>query len=304
MDAARLDSLRIELDPVGQAFIALALFFIMLGVALGLKASDFRFMRERPTLFAGGVAAQVIGLPLVTFLLVSLVSPLPSIALGMMVVACCPGGSSSNLLTWLARGNVAYSVSITAASSLFAAVLTPASILFWSGLYAPTATLLDTIDVDPAAFLAQTTILLAVPLAIGMTLAARAPGFANTIRRPITLAGAIMLGGAIAYGLFYLHDTVLQTLPLILPIAALHNALAFTTGAAAGRALGADAPTRRALTFEVGIQNSGLAIVILLSQLKGLGGAAAIAAVWGVWHLIAGGAIVALFRTLDRRSAR
>ena len=303
IDAERLDSLRVELDPVSQAAIALSLILIMLGVALGLRLSDFRFMREQPGLYAGGVATQVIGLPLITFLLVSVAAPPASVALGMIVVACCPGGSSSNLLTYLSRGDVAYSVSITTTSSLVAAVLTPASILFWSGVYGPTANLLESVNVDPLAFLLQTTALLAAPLATGMILAAKAPRLAAALKRPVTLTGAAMLAGAIVYGTIRFHDTLFPALPLLLPIAVLHNALAFMAGALAARAMGAPKATRRALTFEVGIQNSGLALVILLSQLKGLGGAAAIAAVWGVWHLIAGGFIVGLFRLIDRRSA-
>jgi BASS family bile acid:Na+ symporter len=303
MDASTLDGLRIVLDPVGQAGVALALFLIMLGVALGLKRSDFRFLRENPLLFLGGVSAQVIGLPLATFLVVLAIAPPPSIALGMLVVASCPGGSSSNLLTFLSRGNVAYSVSLTATSSLIAAFLTPVSILFWSNLYAPTAALLHAIDFSPAAFLIQTSLLLAVPLGLGMGLAATAPRFAERSRKAVALVGALMLGGVIVYGTIYFFPTLGPALPLIAPIAILHNGAAFAVGALGGRLMRADIPTRRALTFEVGIQNSGLALVILLSELQGLGGATAIAAVWGVWHLIAGGLIVALFRGLDGRKS-
>lgn len=296
-----LDSLHIALDPLGQAGIALSLIFIVFGVALGLRTSDFIFLRTAPVLFFGGVASQIVVLPLVTFLLVLILAPPPSIALGMMVVASCPGGASSNFLTFLARGNVAYSVSLTATSSIAAALLTPALILFWSSLYAPTAALLDTIEVNPLSFLIQTTILLALPLVAGMTVAHFRPGLADRYRKHIARAGVAILAGVIVYGTWSLLPRLFAALPLIAPIAILHNAVAFACGAAAGRLLGADGPTRRALTFEVGIQNSGLALVILIGQLAGLGGAAAIAAAWGVWHLIAGGIIVLLFRRLDRR---
>lgn len=302
MDAAALDQLRIVLDPLGRLGIAGALILIMLGVSLGLKTSDFRFLRLRPLVFLGGAAAQIIGLPLVTFFIVSLLNPPASIALGMTVVACCPGGASSNLLTFLARGDTAYSVSLTATSSLIAAVMTPVSILFWSDLYPPTATLLETLDFQPLAFLFQTMVLLALPLAAGMLVAHYSPSFAERMRKPVALAGALALGSVIVYGTVQLVPVLAGALLLIGPIAVLHNAAAFAVGAGTGRLMRAEAAVRRALTFEVGIQNSGLAIVILLSQLKGLGGAAAIAAVWGIWHLIAGGFIVAVFRMIDRRS--
>ncbi|MEE2691146.1 MAG: bile acid:sodium symporter [Pseudomonadota bacterium] len=301
MDAAALDQLRIVLDPAGQAGVALALFLLVFSVALGLRLADFLILRDRPLQFLGGVAAQTVGLPLLTLLLVMLLRPPPSIALGMIVVACCPGGASSNFLTYLARGNVAYSVSLTAASSMIAAFFTPLSILLWSRFYEPTASLLRSIDVDAGAFLLQTTILLAAPLVLGMGLAHWRPGFAEAIRRRAGQAGALMLGGVIVYGTIQFFPILIGAAGLITPIVVLHNGSAFALGALAGRLMGADRATRRALTFEVGIQNSGLALVILLSQLQGLGGAAAIAAVWGVWHLIAGGIIVLLFRRLDRR---
>ena len=301
MDVIALDSLRIVLDPIGQVGVVLALMLVMFSVALGLRVDDFSFLRDKPLLFAGGVIAQVIVLPLVTFLIILAMRPAPSIALGMIVVACCPGGAVSNLLTYLSRGNVAASVALTATSSLLAAILTPASILFWSHAYAPTGALLRSLDVSPLLFLAQTTFLLAVPLVLGMTVAARAPDVARRIKRRTTVLGVSVLVGVIIYGIAYFFPVLFPALPLLGGVVVLHNAVAFAVGALAGRVLSGAASTRRALTFEIGIQNSGLALVILLSQLRGLGGAAAVAAVWGVWHLIAGGLLAQFFRQIDSR---
>ena len=303
MDIGVLDSLRIVLDPVGQMGVALALMLVMFSVALGLRVDDFLFLRNKPVLFLGGVFAQVVALPLVTFLLILALRPAASIALGMIVVACCPGGAVSNLLTYLSRGNVATSVALTATSSLLAAVLTPTSILVWSHAYEPTATLLRTLDVSPWLFLAQTTFLLAVPLICGMLIAAKAPDVAARIRKHTTVLGVSVLVGVIIYGIVYFFPVLFPALPLLGGIVVVHNAMAFATGAVTGAVLARRSSTRRALTFEIGIQNSGLALVILLSQLKGLGGAAAVAAVWGVWHLVAGGAIATMFWFIDR-SAR
>ncbi len=300
MDIGALDSLRIVLDPVGQTGVALALMLVMFSVALGLRVDDFSFLRGRPVLFLGGVFAQVVVLPFVTFLLILLLRPAASIALGMIVVACCPGGAVSNLLTYLSRGNVATSVALTTTSSLLAAVLTPASILLWSQAYEPTATLLRTLDVSPVLFLAQTTFLLAVPLVLGMLIAAKAPDVAARIKKHTTLLGVSVLVGVIIYGIVYFFPVLFPALPLLGTIVIIHNAAAFATGAIAGVLLSGRPPTRRAVTFEIGIQNSGLALVILLSQLRGLGGAAAVAAVWGVWHLVAGGAIATMFWFIDR----
>ncbi len=300
MGVAELDSLRVVLDPIGQAGVVIALMLVMFSVALGLRVDDFRFVVDKPLLLLGGVVAQVVVLPLVTFLLILAMAPPPSIALGMIVVACCPGGSVSNLMTFLSRGNLAVSVTLTASSSMLAALLTPASILFWSHSYKPTSMLLQTLDVSPWLFLAQTTVLLAVPLIVGMSVAAQAPDVAEAIRKRATILGASVLVGVIVYGIVHFYPVLVPALSLLGGIVVIHNAVAFATGAAAGAVLSEIGATRRALVFELGIQNSGLALVILLGQLRGLGGAAAIAAVWGVWHLIAGGAIVIVFRALDK----
>ena len=301
MDVAELDSLRIVLDPIGQIGVSLALMLVMFSVALGLRVDDFRFLLDRPLLFIGGVVSQVLLLPLVTFFLILVMQPAPSIALGMIVVACCPGGAVSNLLTYLSRGNLAISVALTATSSMLAAIFTPASILFWSHAYGPTSTLLKSLDVSPYVFLAQTTLLLGVPLLAGMVVAAKAPDVAKRIRKRATLLGAGTLIGVIIYGIAYFFPVLVSALPMLGGVVVIHNAVAFITGAAAGRVLSRRTATRRAITFELGIQNAGLALVILIGQLKGLGGAAAIAAVWGVWDLIAGGSIAVFFRFVDSR---
>ena len=304
MDVATLDSLRISLPPAGQAGLAIALMIIMFSVALGLSVRDFAFIRTEPVTFAAGALAQLIGLPLLTLGLLNLLVPPPTIALGMIVVACCPGGSVSNLLTFLGRGNLGYSVALTATSSTLAAIVTPASILFWSHRYAPTASLLQSIDVSPMLFLVQTMALLGVPLLAGMIVAARAPDVARRLRALTTPMGALVLIGTIVYGSVLFLPILYTWAAVLIGIAALHNGLAFVLGLGTGALVGADGPTRRALTFEIGIQNSGLAIVILIAQLEGLGGAAAIAATWGIWHLIAGGIIVAGLRMIDRTGAQ
>jgi BASS family bile acid:Na+ symporter len=299
-----LDSLRIVLDPAGQAGVALALMLVMFGVALGLRVDDFRILADKPRVFFGGVVTQILALPLVTFGLVHLIAPPPSIALGMIVVACCPGGSVSNLLTYLSRGEVAVSVALTATSSMLAALLTPASTLFWARAYAPTAELLRSLEVSPLLFIGQTTLLLAIPLAAGMILAAKAPGVAERIRKRTIFVGALVLAATIIYGVIYFYPVLWPAVGLLAGITVIHNSAAFLTGATAGWLLSRQSAVRRALTFEVGIQNSGLALIILLSQLKGVGGAAAIAAVWGVWHIIAGGTLAFIYNYVDGKRIR
>ena len=160
---------------------------------------------------------------------------------------------------------------------------------------------MQSIDFNAGAFLIQTTMLLAVPLTIGMTLAHYAPTIAAKLRKSVAIFGTVLLVLIVIVGTIDLAPKLLMALSLIAPPVIIHNALAFMLGAATGRLTNAPIPARRTLTFEVGLQNSGLAIVILISQLDGLGGAAAIAAAWGVWHLVTGGTMVALFRRFDAK---
>ncbi|MEL7490670.1 MAG: bile acid:sodium symporter [Pseudomonadota bacterium] len=296
MDAQTLDQLRIALDPASQVGLALALFMIMFSVALGLEVRDFKALLDRPRVYASGVVGQVIGLPLLTLALVFLISPPASIALGMIVVAACPGGNVSNMMTYFSRGDTALSVALTATSSVIAAFFTPAAILLWASLYPPTASLLQSIEFNAIAFVLQTTALLAVPLGLGMSTARWAPNLAARIRKPGAAIGAFILAVIVIVGTFDKTPKLLAATGLILPPVIIHSSAAFALGAVIGALLKVGGPTRRALTFEIGLQNTGLALVILLGQLEGLGGAAALTAVWGVWHLIAGGFMVWLYR--------
>jgi BASS family bile acid:Na+ symporter len=137
------------------------------------------------------------------------------------------------------------------------------------------------LEINPLLFVAQTTLLLVLPLAVGMLLAAKAPEFAANLRGKMTLIGSSVLGGIIVYGSFHFHALLLPAVGLFGSVTILHNTAAFITGAVVSRLLSRQRAVRRAITFEVGIQNSGLVLIILLGQLKGMGGAAAIAAVWG-----------------------
>jgi len=222
--------------------------------------------------------------------------PPTSIALGMILIACCPGGNVSNLLVLMARGNAALSVSLTATSSVVAAFITPISIVFWCGLYPPTASLLTEIEFNRTDFLIQTAVVLALPLVLGMFLAFKAPDFSSKIRKPLVILGGGGLLAIIVFGTWKYLEQFLAIGVGLLGLVLLHNACAFIVGRCVAGVVGADRASSIAITYEVGIQNTGLGIVILLTQLGGLGGAAAVAGLWGVWHVVAGLVLVLLFR--------
>ena len=301
MDTAALDDFQLDLGGSSEALLAFILALMIFSVALGLRAEHFRFFKDNPKVYVGGVIAQLLGLPLLTVGLCFALNPPPSVALGMILIACCPGGNISNILALFGKANTALSVSLTATSSLAAAFLTPVSILFWCALYPPTKNLLTEINLDVMSFLIQTLVILALPLVLGMIFAHKAPQFSAKLQKPLAAISAIGLAGIIFFTLLQYASIFLAIGLPLLGLVIVHNGLAFLLGALTGVVTGADKPSRRALTFEVGIQNSGLGIVILITQLGGYGGAGAIAGLWGTWHIIGGLILVALFRWSDKR---
>jgi BASS family bile acid:Na+ symporter len=301
MEADVLDGFIIELGTASEIGMALALAMMMFAVALGLRAQHFAFFKTEPRHYLAGLLAQIIGLPLLTLGLVHLLSPAPSLALGMILVACCPGGNVSNLLALFGRANTALSVSMTASSSLMAAFITPISIVFWLGLYGPTRDLLSQIDFNIISFLLQTLLILGLPIFLGMAVVHFAPKLAARLQKPLALISGGVLLLIIAGGFYAYRDILLTAGGLIIPLVVIHNGCALALGYGTGLLTRANIATRRALTFEIGIQNSGLGLMILLTQMQGFGGAFAIMGAWGIWHIIAGAAMVAAFRVADKK---
>ncbi len=303
MDIAALDDFKLDLGASSEMAMAIILAMMMFAVALSLRVDNFKFIQTAPKPYFSGVIAQLIGLPLLTLLICFIVRPHPSLALGMILIACCPGGNTSNLLALFGRANTALSVSLTATSSILAAFLTPISILFWSYLYPPTRDLLTRINIDIISFLLQTLLILALPLCLGMLLAHIRPKLAAKLQKPLAIFSGLAL-------LVIIIIACIKFAPLffalgigIFALVIAHNSLAFVLGYLAGVISRADTASRRALTFEVGIQNSGLGIVILLTQLgdsSAIGGAGVIAGLWGTWHLIAGSSLAIFFRWRDK----
>ncbi|NNC98828.1 MAG: bile acid:sodium symporter family protein [Gammaproteobacteria bacterium] len=293
----QLNSFQLKLGDGSEIGMALTLALMMFSVALGLRAEHFRFFKTQPSIFFAGLLAQLLALPILTLGLCYLLAPTPSVALGMILIACCPGGNVSNLLVLLARGNIALSISLTASSSMAAAFVTPISIVFWCSMYAPTANLLTEVNFDTVEFLRQTSLILAVPLICGVLVSAFLPALAKRIQAPLVLLSSLGLVAIIVIACIRYVDQFFILGVGLIGIVALHNACAFLLGYLAAKTVHANIPSTRALTIEVGIQNSGLGIVILLTQLGGMGGAAAVAGLWGVWHIIAGLLLVSLFRS-------
>lgn len=283
-----MDAVRLNFNPQSLWALNAIIGLIMFGVALELKPRDFKavFVTPKPVLI--GLAAQFVLLPAFTFLLVLAIRPAPSIALGMMLVAACPGGNVSNFLTHYARGNTALSVSMTAVSTAVAIVMTPLNLALWAGMYEPTAAILRAVSLDPLDMLLAVALLLGLPMAAGMAIGHRLPRLVARVHRPVRAASLLIFGlfvvGALAANWRHFVDWVGFVVFAVL----LHNATAIASGWAAARVAGLPERDRRAVAIEVGIQNSALGLILVFNFFGGLGGMAIVTAWWGIWHLIAG----------------
>jgi BASS family bile acid:Na+ symporter len=302
MTDASFDAVLIQIDATGQLILGAVLALIMFGVALDLRFADFADVLKRPLAPLSGLAAQLIILPAVTWAITMVMQPPPSVALGMMVVAACPGGNLSNLITHMARGNTALSVSMTGISSLLAVVTTPLNIVFWASLNPATAVLLRQVSVEPVGFIGSTVLMLGLPMVAGMLAVRHLPRLAARLRRPFQILSflfliAFILGTTAANGKHFI--TFLQVLPLVI----LHNAVAILLGWLAAKVWRLSEYDTRAMTIEVSMHNSGLGLALILNHFDALGGAALIAAGWGVWHIVSGWALAAWWKRKDRRMA-
>jgi len=286
-----IDQVQLNFSPGSLVLLNILIGLVMYGVALDIRTADFRRVIRDPRGPLIGLGAQFLLLPALTFGLTRIIDPAPSMALGMILVAACPGGNFSNFLSHHARANAALSVSMTAVSTALAVVMTPLNVAFWGSLHPDTAAILEAIAVDPVNIFVTIMIILGVPLALGMLTAARLPGLTERLRRPMKIfslgAFGLFVVGALAANWQYFLDYVGAVAFIVL----LHNGFALATGYWAARIFGSPLYDARAISIEVGIQNSGLGLILIFTFFSGLGGMAIIAAWWGVWHLISGLAI-------------
>ena len=288
MDPAAIDQVRLNFNPQGLFIINAAIGLMMLGVALELKLDDFRRIFTAPKAPMIGLAAQFILLPAFTFLLTLILQPPPSIALGMILVAACPGGNLSNIITYLARGNCAVSVSMTAVSTAAAVFMTPFNLALWGSLNPATARILREVSLSPLDVFVNVFIILGLPLMAGLMISRYCPSLVVKVRKPFKIFSLIFFIGIVAAALIANWQNFINYVGLVFFAVLIHNALALNIGYWSGRFLGLDRQDTRAVSIEVGIQNSGLGLVLVFNFFEGLGGMAIITAWWGIWHIIAG----------------
>lgn len=284
-----LDAVQLNFSEQGLLILDMTLFIIMFGVALNLKIDDFVAVVRKPRSPLVGLISQFLLLPALTLVLILIIKPCASIALGMFMVAACPGGNISNFMALLAKGNVALSVSLSAIATLLSIVMTPFNFVFWSGFYAPAANILQEIAMDPISIFLKILMILAIPLALGMWTAQKFPNFTSKVIGPIRTLSIVIFGGYIVAALSINFEFFLTYVPVIIGYVFVHNLVALSTGYGFAWINRLDEADRRSITIETGIQNSGIALVLIFGPIfNGLGGMALIAALWGIWHIVAG----------------
>ena len=304
-----LSDLTINFGEGGMMIVNIILAFVMFGVALGIKTSTFKEVFKKPKSVIVGVLMQWVGLPLVTFLVALALNQwiTPMIALGMILVACCPGGNISNFISSLSKGNVELSVSMTAITTALAPIVTPFNFWFWGNLYAHIVSVKQNIPELSIPFLPmlyQILLLLGVPIVLGLLFARRHPNATKKITKPAQALSILLFVGMVVVSFSQNWQIFIDNIIYVFFIVLLHNACALATGYFGGKL--AKLPVRdcRSLTVEIGIQNSGLGLVLLFNPVifppevwhQHYGGMLLITAWWGIWHIVSGLTVAYLFR--------
>ncbi len=284
-----LDSIHINFSEHGLLVLNIILAFILFGISLELKREDFTNLLQNKKTTLVGLVAHFILLPLLTFVLVKLLQPPPSVALGMLLVGACPGGNMSNLFTHIAKGNTALAVGLTSVSHVLAIVLTPLNFSFYGSLDASTASLLKEIHLSIVDVFQTIVLVIGIPLMAGILVNYYCPKLAEKLSKVMKkfslIAFFLFLVAAFAGNAKVFTSNITTIMPLVV----LHNALALGAGYLFARLCQLDFAAVKTITFETGVQNSGLGLILIFTFFNGLGGMALVAASWGVWHLVSGG---------------
>ena len=283
-----IDRVPFNFDPRIGLIVGVMVGFLVFAVALDLTWEQLRRVLTRPRAPAVGLVAQFGVLPAVAFGAGVYLTEVPSVALGLLLVTCCPGGALSNYLTGVARGDVATSISMTAVSTLFSLVLTPLLFALWASTNPSTREVLQDIQMDPRRVVVTLLIMLIVPVTAGMLLRARRPDTADKIRVWTRRIAGIVFAVVVAM----IIGSNIGSLAVFARVALLPVLLTFVIAVVLGwglaRLTGLVAADRRAVAIEVAFQNVALAIGLGIAFFPSLAGVAAVSILWGVVHLVFG----------------
>ena len=304
-----LDALVIDLGAREMLLVNVILAIVMFGVALGIKMQTFKDVFRSPKSVITGIILQWIALPAVTCLLAIVLNPFitPMVAIGMILVASCPGGNISNFMSSLSKGNVELSVSMTAITTAFAPLITPFNFFFWGSMYSRIISLradIPTLVIPFLPMLEQILLLLGLPILLGLLFSRYFPNATKKISRPTMILSILLFFGMVVVSFSQNFQLFIDNIFYVFFIVLIHNASALCTGYFGGTLAKVPVRDRRSLTVEIGIQNSGLGLILLFNPNifppeiwhNHYGGMLFITAWWGIWHIISGLSVAYMFR--------
>ena len=265
-------------------------------VALELRGADFLRVLRRPLPVVAGLVAQFVLLPVATFVATLILSLPANIEAGMLLVAACPCGSLSNFVTHYSRGNTALSVSITAVANVIALVMTPTNFAWMIAANPGTASWLHEINVDPGMIWINLALILALPMTLGLLTGRFLPRFAAAARLPLGRIAVLALLAFVVVAVIRDRHLLFGGVAAIIAVVVMHNAAGLALGYFSAALVRLDAADRKALTFETGMQNSGLALAIIGTQFDADVGMVIVAGLWGIWHMISGFTLARFWR--------
>lgn len=283
-----IDAIRLNFDEDSLFLLNLCLAIIMFGIALEIKVSDFKNLLQKPGPAIIGLLSQFVVLPLLTFLLILALKPHPSIALGMILVAACPGGNISNFMSHLANANAALSVGLTSVSTFLSLLMTPLNFKLYGSLYEPTAELLTSIELDFWSVTKVVVLIIFLPLVTGLIVQFKLATIAKKVAPFFRYSSILIFIAFVVIAFSKNLNLFVNYIHLVIGLVFLHNLLALLTGYSVASLAALAHRDRRTLAIETGIQNSGLGLVLIFTFFEGLGGMAMVAAWWGIWHIISG----------------
>ena len=271
-----------------QLILTMVLATMVFSVALELKLEDFKRVAQSPRAVIAGLIPQFILLPVGTWAATMVLDLPPNVEAAMILVAACPGGSLSNVITHFGRGNTALSVSVSAVAAILALVLTPLNFSWMVASNPATASWLKTLSIDASGIWLSLLLMLAVPMALGLAVAHKLPALTAKVQKPLANFSLLALFAFILLGILKERSSLNMALLPLLLIVVLHNACGLFFGWITSVAMGVSVRDRRAIMIEGGMQNSGLALGIIALQFNSDLGMVTIAGLWGIWHIVSG----------------
>lgn len=268
---------------VKTSYVNILLGIVMFGMGMTLKLSDFKVVFTKPKAVIVGILSQFVIMPVLAFVLAFAFQLPAELAVGVILVGSCPGGTSSNVMTYLAKGDVALSVGMTACTTIMAPIVTPLLVLLFAG---------QTVDVDVLEMFLSIVQVVLVPIAAGFLINYFFEKVAAACASVLPLVSVVGISLIIMAVVAANQAKLLTVGPLIILVVMLHNVLGYTFGYLVGRALRLTKEQMRTLSIEVGMQNSGLASSLATVHFASMPLAAVPGAVFSVWHNISGAVYV------------